>query len=89
MGQAGAALGAAAGKNLPAVGGPHPLAETVLLGALALLGLIGTEHLHTPPTFVCCGAFRPRYSTAGGSRGSHPAVDVLQACLRTSNSYYT
>src|SRR5699024_4856990 len=23
----------------------------------------------------------PRYSTAGGSGGSHPAVDVLQACL--------
>ena len=59
MGQAGAALGAAAGKNLPAVGGPHPLAETVLLGALALLGLIGTEHLHTPPTFLCCRTSGP------------------------------
>ena len=82
MGQAGAALGAAAGKNLPAVGSPHPLAETVLLGALALLGLIGTEHLHTPPTFVCCGARRPRYSTAGGPGGSHPAVDRIRPVLR-------
>ena len=51
MGQASAALGTTAGKHLPAVGGSHSLAEAVLLGALTLLGLIGTEHLHTPPEF--------------------------------------
>ena len=49
MGQASAALSAAAGKHLAAIGSSHSLAETVLLGALTLLGLIGTEHLHTPP----------------------------------------
>ena len=49
VGQASAALGTTAGKHLPAVGGSHSLAEAVLLGALTLLGLIGTEHLHTPP----------------------------------------
>ena len=49
MGQASAALGAAAGQNLTAVAGGHSLAEAVLLGALALLGLIGTNHLvHLP-----------------------------------------
>ena len=59
-GQAGAALGAAAGQDLTAIGGPHPLAEAVLLGALALLGLIGTEHLHTPPVFISAPGLRPR-----------------------------
>ena len=37
-----AALGAAAGQNLAAVGGGHPLAEAVLLLCVTLLGLIGT-----------------------------------------------
>ena len=67
MGQAGAALGAAAGKNLPAVGGPHPLAETVLLGALALLGLIGTEHaIHLFLKMKIAVAAGRHYSTADG-----------------------
>ena len=44
MGQAGAALGAAAGQHLAAIAGGHTLAEAVLLGALALFGLIGTKH---------------------------------------------
>ena len=44
VGQAGAALGAAAGQNLAAVAGGHTLAEAVLLGALTLFGLIGTKH---------------------------------------------
>ena len=76
MGQAGAALGAAAGEHLAAIGGPHPFTETVLLGALTLFGLIGTEHLHTPPN-ICfaVGAETPHYSTAGGP-GPHPAVDL-------------
>ena len=42
--QTSAALGAAAGQHLAAVLGGHTLAEAVLLGTLALLGLIGTKH---------------------------------------------
>ena len=49
MGQASAALSAAASQHLTAVSGSHSLTETVLLGALTLLGLIGTEHCMTPP----------------------------------------
>ena len=51
MGQASAALGAAAGQNLTAVAGGHSLAEAVLLGALELLGLIGarSSHFVLPP----------------------------------------
>ena len=44
-----AAFGAAGGQDLAAVGGTHTLTEPVLLGALALLGLIGTDHVGTPP----------------------------------------
>ena len=44
VGQAGAALRTAAGQDLAAVGGTHTLAESVLLGTLTLLGLIGTNH---------------------------------------------
>jgi hypothetical protein len=40
----------------------------VLLGALALLGLIGTEHLHTPPVQNLLYGEGPYYSTAGGVR---------------------
>ena len=42
--QARAALGAAAGQNLAAIASGHALAEAVLLGALTLFGLIGTNH---------------------------------------------
>ena len=52
VGQTGAALRAAASQNLAAVGSAHPLAEPVLLGALALLGLIGTNHAETPPVQI-------------------------------------
>ena len=65
MGQASAALSTTAGQDLTAIGGTHSLAEAVLLGTLTLLGLIGTEHLHTPPVLICCGAGL-HYSTAGG-----------------------
>ena len=44
MGQTGAALRAAASQDLAAIGGTHTLTEPVLLGALALLGLIGTDN---------------------------------------------
>ena len=62
MGQASATLSAATSQHLAAVAGSHSLAETVLLGALTLLGLIGTEHCMTPPfnnirrTLAPCGA---------------------------------
>ena len=38
------ALGAATGEDLAAVGGGHSLAEAVLLGTLALLGLVSADH---------------------------------------------
>ena len=44
MGQTGTTLGTTASKHLAAIGSTHSLAEAMLLGALALLGLIGTEH---------------------------------------------
>ena len=40
------ALRSAAGQDLAAVRGRHSLAEAMLFLALALLGLIGTEHRH-------------------------------------------
>ena len=46
VGQTGAALGAAAGQDLAAVGGSHSLAEAVDLLAVQLLGLIGTLGCH-------------------------------------------
>ena len=51
VGQTSAALGAAAGQDLAAVGGSHSLAEAVDLLAVQLLGLIGTFgcHAETPP----------------------------------------
>ena len=51
MGQTSAAASTAAGEDLTAVGGRHSLAETVFLGALKLLGLVGTRSSHcvTPP----------------------------------------
>ena len=48
VGQASAALCAAASQHLAAVRGRHSLAETMFLAALTLLGLIGSQHLpHT------------------------------------------
>jgi hypothetical protein len=44
VGQTGAALRTAAGQNLATIAGGHTLAETMFLGTLALLGLIGTKH---------------------------------------------
>ena len=44
MGQPLAALRSAKGQNLTAIRSLHSLAETVHLAALALLGLIGSEH---------------------------------------------
>ena len=44
-----AALCAAAGQNLAAVGGSHSLTETVDLGTMTIAGLVGTLHLDTPP----------------------------------------
>ena len=54
VGQTRAALGAAAGQNLAAVGGSHPLAEAMDLLAVELLGLIGTfrSHFETPPVTI-------------------------------------
>ena len=49
VGQAGAAASAAASQDLAAVGGSHTLTETMDLGAMTLLGLIGTNHAGTPP----------------------------------------
>ena len=46
MSQAGAASGAAAGKDLAAIRGFHALAEAMLLGALQLLGLISAFGCH-------------------------------------------
>ena len=47
--QLSATLSATACKYLAAVGRGHTLTEAVLLGALTLLGLIGTNHACTPP----------------------------------------
>ena len=46
VGQTGAALGAATGQDLAAVGRGHSLAETMDLLAMQLLGLIGTPRCH-------------------------------------------
>ena len=82
MGQASTALGTAASQHLTAVAGGHSLAEAVLLGALTLLGLIGTEHCMTPPSFVRSGGRKSlcrTYSTAGGKHSPTAAVDIRQA----------
>jgi hypothetical protein len=59
IGQAGAALGTAAGQNLAAVGGGHALTEAMDLGAMTLLGLIGTNHAGTPPVLIWLSAAFP------------------------------
>ena len=89
MGQASAALGAAAGQNLTAVAGGHSLAEAVLLGALALLGLIGTEHCMTPPF---CKIRRQNKAAAhtrrrAGDLSPAAAVDRLDAAKRHGKHY--
>ena len=52
MGQTDAALGTTASQNLAAVGSGHALTETMDLGAMTLLGLIGTNHAETPPVQI-------------------------------------
>ena len=52
VGETSAALGAAASQNLATVGSGHALAETMDLGAMTLLGLIGTNHAETPPVQI-------------------------------------
>ena len=87
MGQASAALGAAAGQNLTAVAGGHSLAEAVLFGALTLLGLIGTFrcHVETPPVRIAAllRAALTRHRLKGGAvNRSRPhdrgATDIIQ-----------
>ena len=86
MGQTGAALRAAAGQNLAAVAGGHSLAEAVLLGTLALLGLIGTEHLCDTSIFIyySSGSRGCLYSTASRFLSPLAAVDdTLRHCLNS------
>ena len=88
--QAGTALGAAASENLAAIAGSHSLTEAVHLGALALLGLIGTEHCMTPPFCKNPAADRScrTYSTAGGKHSPTAAVDIRQALKLAHLSLY-
>ena len=73
--QLSAALGTATGENLTAVGGMHSLPEAVDLGAMELLGLIGTFR-HSGYTSKSQIGRPGRGSKAGGanstSRGSLP-----------------
>ena len=66
VGQTDAAGAAAAGQDLAAVGGGHPLAEAMDLAALTLLGLIGTNHVGTPPVLILTG-LRPSTTTPGSA----------------------
>ena len=89
MGQASTALGTAASQHLTAVAGGHSLAEAVLLGALALLGLIGTEHCMTPPF---CKIRRQSKAAAhtrrrAGDLSPAAAVDRLDAAKRHGKHY--
>ena len=54
VGKTSAALGAATGQDLAAIGGSHSLAEAVDLLAVELLGLVGTfrSHVETPPVNI-------------------------------------
>ena len=55
-GEALAAFGTATGQYVAAVGGFHTIAETVLVAALALRGLVGTFHVRSN-----CELGRQRY----------------------------
>ena len=66
VGEADAALGTTAGQNLAAIAGSHALAETMDLGTMALLGLIGTNHAGTPP--VLNDGYDPPSTTARQAR---------------------
>ena len=72
MGQTGATLRTTAGEHLAAIGGTHTLAEPVLLGALALLGLVGTEHaIHLFLKMKnCCGGEPPLLDGGWGKDSS-------------------
>ena len=87
MGQTGAASCAAASQNLAAVGSRHSLAEAVFLGALKLLGLIGTRSSHcvTPPDKVCR---RPVAALTRRRRSPAPAVACPRAAVRRRSEYY-
>ena len=65
VGKTCAALGAATGQDLAAVGGSHSLAEAVDLLAVELLGLVGTfrSHVETPPVIIPAGTLSGTYST--------------------------
>ena len=85
VGQAGAALGTAAGQDLPAVGGSHTLAEAMDLGAMTLLGLIGTNHAGTPPVLYWLAPQAPPPQRSG----DRTAVDKKNAHLGKRIRDYT
>jgi len=91
VGQADTALRAAAGQDLTAVGIGHSLAEAVHLGALTLLGLIGTEHCMTPPLQI--NPAQAKNASALTRRRTDgnvpPAVDNSGAALEQRIFYYT
>ena len=65
--------------------------EGMTLKALTLLGLIGTEHCMTPPSFVRSGGRKSlcrTYSTAGGKHSPTAAVDIRQALKLAHLSLY-
>ena len=82
MGQASAALGAAAGQNLTAVAGGHSLAEAVLLGALTLLRLERSLHnfVHLPVL-----KFTDGHRHRSGARRGHMPLPV---CMIGYDIYY-
>ena len=92
MGQTDATLRAAAGEDLAAVAGSHSLAEAMHLGALALLGLIGTEHLRDTSIFFNNdpAAVRPPIlDSKRAAMAQVAAVDWENAARRQCTRYYT